>query len=107
MNGVELSGAWIAGLLYTVVSVGLEYHPGFAGWWTGVSSEFKRLLVGGAALAVTAALVGLHYAGAFGLGLPEFGWPVVIEALKVWVAFMGGNWAIWSLLERSLPRKRG
>lgn len=103
----QLSGKWIAGVLYVLVSVGLEFVPPFAKWWNTVASGYKRLIVAGAGLVTVAALVGLHYAGAFGLDIGPFGWPVVGEAINTWLAFVGGDWALWSLLEKRLPRKRG
>lgn len=102
----ELSGKWVAGFLYIVVSVLLEYWPRFARWWDSV--EDKPLWIALAGAVVVAGLVGLNYAGAFGWELPPFGWEVVGEALKVWIAFLGGNWAVWNLARRAapMPRKR-
>ena len=108
LNGPHLSGKWIAGLLYVVLSVGLEYVPAFSTWWEHVPSGYKRRLVAGAGWIVVAALVALHYAGAFGLDIGPFGWDVVGEAFQVWLTFVGGNWAVWSLVseQTELPRVR-
>jgi hypothetical protein len=99
----QLDGVWVAGLLYVLLSNGLEYIPAFSAWWDDI--EAKRLVVAGAGLVVVIGLVALHYAGAFGLGIGPFGWAVVGEALETWIVFLGGNWAVWSLLEPSMPRK--
>lgn len=110
----QLSGKWLAGALFVLVSVGLEYVPWFADWWDEVQSDVKRLVVAGAGAVMVAALVALHYAGAFNLDVPTDGWAVAGEALNAWLAFVGGDWAVWSLLNRAaeqrrawgLPRKR-
>ena len=102
----QLSAKWVAGFLFIVVSVGLEYVPAFAGWWDEVQDEVKKMAVAGFGLLVTVALIGLHYAGAVDLGLGPFDWPVAGQAFNVWLALLGGDWAIWSLLRRTFPRKR-
>ncbi len=101
-----LTGEWVAGLIYVLLLVAIEYIPQFAFWWDGF--EHKRSVVALAGLLAVIALVGLHYAGAFDLEIGPFTWAVVGEAFNAWLAFLGGSWLIWSLLERAgaLPRKQ-
>ena len=114
LTNPQLSGKWLAGALFVLLSVGLEYVPWFADWWDGVTEQVKKLAVAGAGAVMVASLVGLHYAGAFNLDVPSGGWAVAGEALNTWLAFVGGDWAVWSLLKRAaetgrawgLPRKR-
>jgi hypothetical protein len=94
-----LSGKWLAGFLYAILSVGLEYWPAFAEWWDDV--EMKEVIVASAGLVVTAGLVGLHYLGAFGLEIGPFGWDVVGEALEAWLGMLGGSWSLWNLVRRT------
>jgi hypothetical protein len=100
----ELSGEWLAGALYILLTVGLEFYPPFAAWWDEV--QHKRMIVATVGLVAVAALIGLHYAGAFGLEIGEFGWPVIGQGIEVWLAFLGGDWAVWSALQGTYPRKR-
>lgn len=102
----ELSGEWIAGLVYVLLLVAIEYIPHFHEWWDRVT--YKREIVAGAGLVTVIALVALNYAGAFDLGIGAFTWGVVGQAINAWLAFLGGGWLIWSVLEQAgaLPRKR-
>lgn len=108
MTDPQLTGKWLAGALFTLMSVGLEYVPFFAKWWDKVQSGYKRLIVAAFGAVLVAILIGLHYAGVLGLGLSSFGWPVVLEGFKVWLAMIGGDWAVWGALESigAIPRKR-
>lgn len=100
----QLSGKWVAGLIFVVLSMALEYVPQFREKWEAVKA--KELVIAGAGMVVVWALVGLHYLGAFGLEIGQFGWPVVGEILSTWMAFLGGDWAIWNTVKDSLPRNR-
>lgn len=102
----ELSGEWIAGLVYVLLMMAIEYVPPFAAWWDPF--EHKRSVVAATGLVAVIALVGLHYAGAFDLHIGPFTWDVVGDAFNAWLAFLGGSWLIWSLLNKAgaLPRKR-
>jgi len=102
----ELSGVWLATVLFVLGSVLLEYVPGLRTWWKG--TEYKRALIAGAGLVLTGALVAGHYVGVFDLALGPFGWPVIQAALNAWLALLGGDWLVWSLLNGAvtLPRKR-
>jgi hypothetical protein len=110
----QLTGKWVAGFLFVLLSVGLEYVPGFSTWWEGVEEKTKKGVIAAAGLLVMAAVIGLHYAGAFSLDAPQDGWAVAGEALNAWLAMLGGDWALWSLLKHAaesgrvwgLPRKR-
>lgn len=101
-----LSGEWIAGLVYVLLMVAIEFVPRFAEAWDPFA--YKREAVAGAGLVAVIALVGLHYLGAFDLQIGPFAWAVVGQAFNAWLAFLGGSWLVWSLLERggALPRKR-
>jgi uncharacterized membrane protein len=102
----KLSGGWIAGAVYVLLLLMIEYVPKAAEWWNAF--EYKRSAVAGAGLVIVIALVSLHYAGAFNLDIGPFGWHVIGQAFNAWLAFLGGGWAIWSVLERAgaLPRKQ-
>lgn len=84
---VALSGTWIAAFLAAALSFGLAYIPGAAGWWGGFAHKREAFL--GAGVVVALALVGLHYAGAIDLGLGAFGWPVVAQAGRAVLEFLG------------------
>ena len=86
---VELSGAGIAAVVAVVLSVALEFVPGFRARWEGFG--YKRESLGLAGLLTAVALVGLHYAGALELGLGAFGWAVVWRTLEAWLAFAGAG----------------
>jgi hypothetical protein len=86
---ISLSGAGIAAIVAVLLSVALAYLPWFRSWWE--SWTYKREVIGLAGLVVALALVGLHYAGAFDLGLGAFGWPVVWQVLEAWLAFAGAG----------------
>lgn len=104
----QLSGEWVAGALFAVLTAVMEYWPAFAAWWDRV--QVKELVLAGAAMVFCWALVGLHYLGAFGLEIGPFGWDVVGEVIGVWIAILGGDWMLWSLVNRAsggVPRKRG
>ena len=88
-NGVTLSGAGIAAVVALLSSLALAYIPGFAAKWE--KFQYKRETLGGVGLAVAIALVGLHYAGAFDLGLGPFGWGVVWKMVESWLAFSGAG----------------
>jgi hypothetical protein len=102
----SLSGEWVAGLVYVLLMVAIEFVPRFAEIWDPFA--YKREAVAGAGLLAVIALVGLNYAGAFDLEIGSFGWSVVGQAFNAWLAFLGGSWLVWSLLDRggALPRKR-
>ena len=101
-----LTGEWIAGLVFVLLMVALEFVPKFALFWDPY--PYKRETVAGVGLLTVIALVGLHYLGAFDLQIGPFGWHVIGEGLNAWLAFLGGSWLVWSMLERSdaLPRKQ-
>jgi hypothetical protein len=102
----ELSGEWIAGLVYVLLMIAIEFVPRFSAFWDAF--QYKRETVAGVGLLTVIALVGLHYLGAFDLSVGPFGWHVIGEAINAWLAFLGGSWVIWSVLEKAgaLPRKR-
>jgi len=102
-----LSGEWVAGLVYVLLLVALEYIPHFYQWWDRF--DYKREAVAGFGLLTVLALVGLHYLGAFDLEIGPFGWQIAGEAFNAWLSFLGGSWLIWSALEKAgaLPRKHG
>jgi len=102
----NLSGEWVAGAVYVLLLVALEYVPHFAFWWDLFA--YKRESVAGFGLLIVIALVGFHYLGAFDLDIGPFTWDVVGQAFNAWLAFLGGSWLIWSMLERAgaLPRKQ-
>lgn len=87
--GIELSGAGVAAVVAAITSLLLAYIPNLSGWWGKFT--YKREVLGLLGLVVTAALVGLHYAGALDLGLGPFGWPVVWRALEAWLQFAGAG----------------
>lgn len=101
-----LTGEWIAGLVYVLLMVAIEFVPRFSVFWDAFL--YKRETVAGIGLLTAIALVGLHYLGAFDLQIGPFGWHVIGEGLNAWLAFLGGSWLIWSLLERAgaIPRKQ-
>lgn len=101
-----LTGEWIAGLVYVLLMVAIEFVPRFSVFWDAFL--YKRETVAGIGLLTAMALVGLHYLGAFDLQIGPFGWHIVGETINAWLAFLGGSWLIWSMLERAgaLPRKR-
>lgn len=108
----RLSAEWIAGLVYTMVVVGLEYYPPFATWWD-TRKDKRMLLATAGAVVIALTLVG-HYTGLFDLALGPFAFGVIRRAFNVWLAYLGGSWLVWSLLDGAakqgrrwgLPRKR-
>lgn len=102
----SLTGEWVAGLVYVLLLVAIEYVPKFAGFWDEFA--YKREAVAGLGLLAVIALVGLHYLGAFDLAIGPFSWGVIGQAFNAWLAYLGGSWLIWSMLERAgaLPRKQ-
>lgn len=102
----KLSGEWIAGMVFVLLMVAMEFVPKFALFWDPF--QYKRETVAGVGLLTVIGLVGLNYLGAFDLEIGPFGWSVVGQALNAWLAFLGGSWLVWSVLERSdaLPRKQ-
>lgn len=86
----ELSGAWIAGFVALLLSLAASYAPGFSAFWDGFTH--KREALGLAGFILAWGLVGLHYLGAVDLGLSGgFGWPVVWQVLRAWLAFAGAG----------------
>lgn len=108
----SLSPEWIAGLIYTLLMVGLEYVPGFAKWWNDF--RHKRGVVAFAGLVAVALTLAGHYLGAYDLNVGAFDFEVARRAFNVWLAYLGGGWLVWSLLEKAaengyrfgLPRKK-
>jgi len=102
----SLTGEWIAGALYILLLLMIEYVPKFAVFWD--SFAYKREVVAAAGLLTVIALIGLHYAGAFNLEIGPFGWDVIGQGINTWLGFLGGSWLIWSLLDKAgeIPRKR-
>jgi hypothetical protein len=52
-------------------------------------------------------LVGLHYLGAFDLGLGQFGWPVVGRVIQVWLEFAGAGQLTYTAMRAVGIVKRG
>ena len=101
---VEFSGTFVAMVVGMVLSLLVEFAPGFSGWWE--TFGHKREGMAGAGLVVTAALLGLHYAGAVDLGLGAFGWPVIWAAVRVWLTFIGAGQATYTAIRGQLARNR-
>ena len=109
----QLRAEWIAGVVYVLLTVGLEYVPVFSRWWD--EFKHKESALAAAGLLTTALTVAGHYATLYDLGLGPFTFEVARRAFNVWLAYLGGSWAIWSLADRAarrgatwgLPRKRG
>jgi len=98
MQTVDLSGAGIAAVVGVLLSVALEFIPGFRGWWEAFG--FKRESLGAVGLVVAMTLVGLHYAGALDLGLGAFGWTVIWRVLEAWLAFSGAGQLTYTAQKR-------
>ena len=98
-----MTGDGINVMVGVVVSLLLAYFPGLKVWWEKFDNKPLGLALLG--LVVSGASVGLHYAGAFDLGLSaEFGWPVVWELLRAWLSFIGAGQVTYTA-ERLLKRQ--
>lgn len=100
MEGIELSGPGLAAIVALLLSLALSYIPGFKYKWE--ECAYKREALGLSGLLVAIGLIGLHYLGAFDLGLEVFGWPVVWRALEAWLAFAGAGQLSYTVQQRSV-----
>ena len=102
---VTFSALVIVSVVGFVLSFLVENVPNFAAWWAKFS--YKGLAVAGAGLVVTAAFVGLGYAGAPVEGIPRpFIWAGLWTASGIYIAFLLASQTAYTLQAGNLRRKQ-
>jgi hypothetical protein len=100
---LTLSTSLVSSVVAFILSFLVERVPGFAERWA--ASNYKALIVAGAGLVVTVALVGLGYAGAPIGDLPRpFIWDGLFASVNVFVAFLVSSQTAYALQSSKLPR---
>jgi len=83
----------LAGISGTVVSVLFSYLPGLSGAYDGLGATYKRLVMAGVLLVVTAAVYGLSCAGIYQFfACDQAG---IIKAVEIFVAALVANQATY------------
>jgi hypothetical protein len=102
---VTFSTSVVSSVVGFLLSILVENVPGFVKWWTACA--YKVLIIAGAGLVVTAALVGLGYAGAPIVGVPKpFIWDGLVAASGVWISFVLSTQAAYQLQAGKVARNR-
>lgn len=98
----------LTGLVGALVSLLAGYVPSFSEWFDGLESIYKRLIMLGLGVLVSATAIGLAcvgYATILGLKVTcdQTG---VVEAIKALVAFMIGNQTTYTFLKKSYSKAK-
>ena len=102
---LKLDGNLISAVIAFILSFCVERIPKFKDWWANFQS--KEITIAGAAVVVTAVMVGLSYAGAPIEGVPQpFIWDGLFSVLGMLVSFLVASQTAYMLQAGKLERKQ-
>ena len=102
---ISFSTSVVSSIFGFLLSFLVEHVPAFVKWWSACA--YKVLVIAGAGLVITAALVGLGYAGAPIVGVPSpFIWDGLTAAFGVWISFVLSSQAAYTMQSERVTRNR-